>query len=221
LRVAQWIASGDPLPEFDFHCPLLSLPRAFATTLQTIPDSVPYLHADSHEIDRWRTRLAENRSGFNVGLAWAGSSVHAQDRNRSLALSFLSPLARIPNVNFYSLQKGDAATQARNPSDAMKLVDWTEELKDFADTAALIANLDLVITVDTAVAHLAGAMGKPVWVLLPFVPDWRWMMDREDSPWYPTMRLFRQKAAGQWDKVIERVVDCLARLVESAAGVRE
>jgi Flp pilus assembly protein TadD len=218
---AQFITPSEPLPPFDFYCPALSLPSAFGTTLQTIPNSVPYLQTNSGEIERWRERLAGKGTGFKVGLAWAGSSKHANDRNRSLSLSFLSPLAQIPNVNFYSLQKGDAATQARNPSDAMKLVDWTEELKDFADTAALIANLDLVITVDTAVAHLAGAMGKPVWVLLPFVPDWRWMMDREDSPWYPTMRLFRQKVAGQWDEVITRVADSLAKLSKSFAGVHE
>ena len=126
-----------------------------------------------------------------------------------MTLSQFAPLARLPGVSFYSLQKGEQAGQARNPPTGLELIDWTEDLHDFADTAALIANLDLVISVDTAVAHLAGAMGRPVWLLLPFIPDWRWLLDREDSPWYPTMRLFRQKAAGQWDDVIARVTECL------------
>ena len=130
-----------------------------------------------------------------------------------MTLSQFAPLARLPGVSFYSLQKGEQAGQARNPPTGLELIDWTEDLHDFADTAALIANLDLVISVDTAVAHLAGAMGKPVWVLLPFVPDWRWLLEREDSPWYPTMRLFRQKAIGQWHEVIERVVEQLGRCI--------
>jgi ADP-heptose:LPS heptosyltransferase len=122
----------------------------------------------------------------------------------------LARLGQVPGVRFFSLQKGEAAAEARTPPPGMELVDWTEELTDFADTAALIANLDLIITVDTAVAHLAGAMGKPVWTLLSFVADWRWLREREDSPWYPSMRLFRQSALGDWDNVIKRVADQLS-----------
>jgi tetratricopeptide (TPR) repeat protein len=210
LSIAQCIVPGEALPPFDFHCPLMTLPLVFGTMLQTIPQTVPYLQVDAREIERWRERLASNRTGLSVGLAWAGRSSHTNDRNRSLPISFLAPLAQVPNVNFYSLQKGEAATQPKSLPNGMNLIDWSQDLSDFADTAALVANLDLVITVDTAVAHLAGAMGKPVWLLLPFVPDWRWMRDREDSPWYPTMRLFRQKAIKRWDEVIARVAACLA-----------
>jgi Flp pilus assembly protein TadD len=214
--VAQWLTPGEPLPPFDFHCPLLSLPLAFGTRMQTIPSSTAYLQAETQEIERWRKRFPDSCPDSKLGLAWAGQSAHTNDRNRSVPLSLLVPLSHVPGLNFYSLQKGDRAMQAQNPPGGMKLVDWTQELRDFSDTAALIANLDLVITVDTAVAHLAGAMGKPVWLLLPFVPDWRWMMDREDSPWYPTMRLFRQKAIGQWEEVVERVSEALRSFVPRA-----
>ena len=189
----------------------MSLPLALGTTVQTIPGSVPYLHADSRAIERWRERLARDAVGLKLklGLVWAGNATQKNDR-RSLPLSLLAPLARVQGVDFYSLQKGASARQAKAAPGGMNLIDWTEELSDFADTAALVANLDLVITVDTAVAHLAGAMAKPVWVLVPFMPDWRWPLGREDSPWYPTARLFRQQATGRWDEVIERVAGCLA-----------
>jgi tetratricopeptide (TPR) repeat protein len=209
-EVAQWVAPGEPLPLFDAHCPLMSLPLALGTTVQTIPRSVPYLQVDSRAIERWRERLAHDPGGLKVGLAWAGSSAHKNDRNRSLPLSLLAPWAQVQGVAFYSLQKGEAAGQAKDSPGGMNLIDWTEALGDFADTAALVANLDLVISVDTAVVHLAGALGRPVWVLAPFMPDWRWLLEREDSPWYPTVRLFRQKTAGRWDEVIERVAECLA-----------
>ncbi len=142
-----------------------------------------------------------------VGLVWAGSSTHKNDRNRSMKLAHLITLGQISGVRLFSLQKGDAAIQAKNPPAGVELVDWTDELKDFADTAALIANLDLIIAVDTSLAHLAGAMGKPVWMLLPFVPDWRWLLEREDSPWYPSMRLFRQPCRGDWESVIRRMAE--------------
>jgi ADP-heptose:LPS heptosyltransferase len=148
---------------------------------------------------------------MKVGLVWAGRSTHTNDKNRSLVLRQLAPLAAIEGIQFYSLQKGPAAAQVIDDCPAaLNLIDYGDKLTDFAETAAMIENLDLVITVDTAVAHLAGALAKPVWVLLPFVPDWRWLLDREDSPWYPTMRLFRQKAIGQWDQVIARVAQCLS-----------
>ena len=209
-RECQIVAEGQPLPIFDLHCPLLSLPRVFQTTLTNLPQIVPYLHADAEDAKRWRHRLDELGPSVKVGLAWAGRPTHKDDRNRSMKLARLAPLGQVPGVRFFSLQKGDAAAQAKTPPAGMELVDWTEELKDFADTAALIANLDLVIAVDTAVVHLAGAMGKPVWTLLPFVSDWRWLLERDGSPWYPTMRLFRQSSLGDWDRVIARVAEALS-----------
>jgi ADP-heptose:LPS heptosyltransferase len=140
---------------------------------------------------------------------WAGNPAHARDHDRSLLLSAFAPLAGLRNVRVFSLQKGDRAAEARTPPPGMNLFDFTPELNDFADTAALVSNLDLVVASDTAVAHLAGAMGKPVWLLLPFAPDWRWMLNRTDSPWYPTMRLFRQRRWGDWSEPIEQIVATL------------
>jgi tetratricopeptide (TPR) repeat protein len=211
----QIVARGQPLGAFDLHCPLLSLPRVFGTTLANVPNDVPYLHADAEEAGRWRSRLAEHSPLVKVGLGWAGNPRNRTDRSRSINLARLAPLGQVPGVRFFSLQKGAAAAEAKTPPHGMELVDWTEDLKDFADTAALIAKLDLVIAVDTAVAHLAGAMGRPVWTLLPFVPDWRWLLEREDSPWYPSMRLFRQPSVGDWDSVIARVAEALSLWIEN------
>jgi tetratricopeptide (TPR) repeat protein len=210
----QIVVRGQPLPAFDLHCPLLSLPRVFRTNLANIPKDVPYLHADVEGAKRWQQRLASHSPMVKVGLAWAGSPIHKNDRDRSMKLARLAPLGQVPGARFFSLQKGEAAAEAKSPPPGMELVDWTQELKDFADTAALIDNLDLVIAVDTAVAHLAGAMGKPVWTLLPFASDWRWLLQRQDSPWYPSMRLFRQPCIGDWDSIIVRVVDTLALWIE-------
>lgn len=208
--VTQWIAFDEPLPPFDVQCPLMSLPLAFGTTPETIPCSIPYLKADAGDVERWRARLAHEPDGLKVGLVWAGRPTHKNDRNRSLPLAMLAPVAGIPNVNFYSLQKGGPSSQTKSPPGGMTLVDWTDELNDFADTAALVANLDLVISVDTAVAHLTGALGTPVWLLAPHVTDWRWPPGSEDSPWYPTMRLFRQRAPNEWKEAIERAAGSLA-----------
>jgi len=202
----QVVARGHPLPAFDLHCPLLSLPRIFGTTLDTIPNAVPYLQSDPHDAENCRREFRDHEPITKVGLAWAGNPAHKDDHNRSMQLATLAPLVHIPGVRFFSLQKGEWG----NPRTGLEIIDWTKEPKDFADTAALIANLDLVIAVDTAVAHLAGAMGKPVWTLLPFVPDWRWLLDREDSPWYPSMRLFRQPSREDWDSVVAQVVDALS-----------
>jgi Flp pilus assembly protein TadD len=193
------------LPPFEIHCPLLSLPRILGTTLETIPAQIPYLSAESAQLESWRGRLSMLARARNVGLVWAGSAAHVNDRNRSMQLADLSPLAKSES-RFFSLQKGEPAIQARVPVPGMALVDWTDELDDLAQTAALISNLDLVISVDTAVAHLAGALGKPTWLMLPAAPDWRWMWGRTDSPWYPTMKLFRQPARGDWNTVIQRIV---------------
>ena len=202
------VTEGEPLPPFDVQCPLLSLPLAFRTDLNSIPASVPYLKPDRKQSAKWKSRLAAESPHRRIGLVWAGSSMHKKDRTRSVELSQLAPLAAIPGNSFFSLQMGEAAKQV--PPVEMALQDFTAELNDFADTAALLDNLDLVVTVDTAVAHLAGAMGKPVWVLVSYAPDWRWLLQREDSPWYPTMRLFRQTSIGDWANVIRRVADSLA-----------
>ncbi|MGD0140040.1 MAG: tetratricopeptide repeat-containing glycosyltransferase family protein [Tepidisphaeraceae bacterium] len=202
------VTEGEPLPPFDVQCPLLSLPLAFRTDLNSIPASVPYLKPDRKQSAMWKKRLAAKYPHRRIGLAWAGSAMHKKDRTRSLELSQLVPLAAIPGTSFFSLQTGEAGKQV--PPAEMTLHDFTAELNDFADTAALLNNLDLVITVDTAVAHLAGAMGKPVWVLVSYAPDWRWLLHREDSPWYPTMRLFRQTSIGDWANVIQRVANSLA-----------
>jgi tetratricopeptide (TPR) repeat protein len=183
---------------FDWQCSLMSLPLAFGTQLATIPRDVPYLRADSAA---WAQRLPAD--GLSVGLVWAGNPKHTRDRQRSIALDQLAGLTRLPGVTFYSLQKGPAAQDLT--ASALPIVDLAGQIEDFADTAAIVANLDLVICVDTAVAHLAGALGKPVWILVPYVSDWRWLKDRSDSPWYPTMRLFRQPATGRWDDVLEQV----------------
>jgi hypothetical protein len=203
------VGSTPNLADFDVHCPLASLPAKLATTLQTIPADVPYLAADAALAAKWKQRLA-SESGLNVGLAWAGRPTHPHDRARSISAATLRRLTETAGVTFVSLQKGEAAGQWKDAG--LRVLDWTDELADFADTAGLVANLNLVVTVDTAVAHLAGAMGKPVWVMLPYVPDWRWMLDRTDSPWYPSARLFRQKRAGDWEAVVEDVRVALREL---------
>jgi hypothetical protein len=150
--------------------------------------------------------------GYKVGIAWAGQSAHANDRNRSTTLDTFAPLAQVDGVHYFSLQKQSGSSFIPHPS-SFPLSDWTEELHDFMDTAALIDNLDLVITIDSAVAHLAGAMGKPVWVFLPRSPDWRWLLDRTDSPWYPTARLFRQIIKGDWNPPVQQATETLRALV--------
>jgi len=181
------------LPPFDFHAPLLDLPRLLGTTLRSVPADVPYIAADPARVEKWSHLLAADPPGKRVGLVWSGNPHHGNDRNRSIYLRDLQPLADVPGVTFFSLQKGAAGSQASDSTLKIKVVDHTPRLTDFSETAALLANLELIITVDTSVAHLAGALGRPIWVLLPFAPDWRWMIDRTDSPWYPTMRLFRQR----------------------------
>lgn len=203
------VQRGQPLPRFDVHCPLMTLPAIFGTTLDTIPQQTPLLRADDAIIERWRTRIARNDDSMHVGLAWAGSKTHHDDRNRSLRLADLAPLGNVPSVTFHSLQKGDQAVDVFTPPAGMRIRDWSNDIADFADTAGLAANLDLVISVDTSVAHLAGSIGKPVWTLLPFAPDWRWLQGREETSWYPTMRLFRQPTYGDWPSVIARVASLL------------
>jgi tetratricopeptide (TPR) repeat protein len=206
------IARGDPLPAFDLQCPLLSLPRAFNTTLQTIPAPHLYLTIDPERVRQWAAKLSLPRKSLNVGLCWAGSSTHSNDAKRSIDPARLTPLA-CDGVTFYSLQKHDESDASLDVPDKLALKDLRNQLVDFVDTAGVISNLDLVISVDTAVAHLAGALGKPVWLLLPFAADWRWLLSREDSPWYPAMRLFRQATAGDWESVLRRVTEELSGVV--------
>jgi len=209
--VAELLASGQALPSFDLACPLLSLPRAFATSLETIPAEVPYLFAEADAVARWRQAL--EGPGLKVGIAWAGSPLHRRDTRRSMDLEKLEPLLRIAGVHWFALQVGErAADLARLPPGLV--TDLSPRLSDFADTAAVIANLDLVVTVDTALAHLAGATGRPTWLMLQMAADWRWLTDREDSPWYPTLRLFRQRRRGDWEDVVEQVCVALCRRLE-------
>jgi tetratricopeptide (TPR) repeat protein len=210
-QLGEVISADDAIPEFEFHGPLLSLPRAFNTDINSIPAATPYLRVDRALAEAWKERLVSAPRGFRVGLVWAGRPTHKRDRHRSFALTQFLPMAAVNGVSFFSLQKGPASKQIDNLPQSMKLIDYSSDLHDFADTAALIANLDLVIGADTAVIHLAAAMGKPVWLLLPAIPDWRWLMNREDSPWYPTMRLYRQTSLGDWAEVLNRVTGSLAK----------
>ncbi|MHC4105797.1 MAG: tetratricopeptide repeat protein, partial [Planctomycetota bacterium] len=195
--------------DWDFFIPLLSLPGIFGTTLENIPTQVPYLFANTDKVALWKTRLAE--TGLKVGLVWAGTNM---DPQRSCHPKWFKPLSDIPGIHLYGLQKGIPARQieVEGLPEGMTMTNFGREFEDFSDTAAVIENLDLVISIDTSVAHLAGAMGKPVWVLLPHIPDWRWFLDREDSPWYPTMRLFRQNTRGNWEEVLKRVARQLQAL---------
>jgi tetratricopeptide (TPR) repeat protein len=206
---AKVLSAGDRLPSFDLHCPLLSLPLALGTTLGTIPPPAR-LTPPPDRVAAWDKRLAPLPTP-RIGLCWAGSPRHddpvarAIDRRRSITLAHYAPLAGVSGATFVALQKGEAAAQATDPPAGLPVHDWTAELRDFADTAALIEALDLVITVDTAVAHLAATLGKPTWILNRLYACWRWLLDRNDSPWYPTVRLFRQPAPGDWRTVIDAV----------------
>jgi tetratricopeptide (TPR) repeat protein len=203
--ISRIFRRSDVLPHFDFHIPLQSLPRVFQTTERTIPATTPYLAAPQQIAGYWKERLA-SEPGPKVGLAWAGS--HAYSGRRSNSLEIFAPLAEIPGIRFYSLQKGP---ESRQPIPrGLSIVDYTDQMSDFADLAGFIDNLDLVISVDTSVAHLAGAMAKPVWTLVGFALDFRWLQNRLDSPWYPTMRLFRQEKGEKWTAVVARITNELA-----------
>jgi hypothetical protein len=217
----QIVSRGDLLPDFDIHCPLLSLPLAFGTRLETIPSEIPYLSAPESKTSAWRDRLGKHQKP-RVGLVWAGNprkelpNAHRIDRQRSMEFDRLAPVLQVTECEFYSLQKGDdAVMQLRDSLLHQQVIDWTDDLHDFSDTAALIENLDLIITVDTSVAHLAGALGKPFWLLNRYNTCWRWLLDRDDSPWYPTARQFRQDDTRQWDNVIARVHTALQDFVRS------
>ncbi|AXK79785.1 tetratricopeptide repeat protein [Pseudolabrys taiwanensis] len=204
------VARGETLPAFDVHCPLLSLPLAMKTDLESVPAPIPYLHANAERIERWKPRL-EALPGKRVAIAWAGHTRHVNDRNRSLALEQLAPLFARDGVSFVSIQRelrdGDAEILARYGN----VTHVGDALTDMADTAAIAALADLTLAVDTSVVHLAGALGRPVWIMLPFVPDWRWGLTQETSPWYPQARLFRQPALADWAQVVAAVGGALTR----------
>ncbi|MPZ36410.1 MAG: tetratricopeptide repeat protein [Rhodospirillales bacterium] len=208
--VATVVGRGDALPSYDVHCPIGSLPLALRTDVSTTPASVPYLAARDERVAKWRERI-ERLPSPRIAVAWSGRVDHANDRNRSITLERFAPLLAAGQGSFVSIQRelrsGDADTLAQLPN----VTHVGDGLGDFDDTAAVMALADLVVAVDTSVVHLAGAMGRPVWVLLPFQPDWRWLLDREDSPWYPAARLFRQPRPGDWESVIGRVREELSR----------
>jgi len=210
----------DAVPRFDFHCSLLSLPRLFGTTLETIPAQAPYLRADPALVERWRERLRGRPAGLRVGLAWSSQSKMPDAAVKSMTLEALAPLAAVAGTRFYSLQLGRAAEEAA--SGPVPMEDLTGEIRDFADTAALTQCMDLVISVDTAVAHLAGALARPVWTLLRYAPDWRWYPDEVKSRWYPTMRLYRQSSPGDWGAAVGTLVrdldDAVGRGLGAAPG---
>ena len=207
---AMVLAQGEPLPEFDLHCPLMSLPLACGTTLDTVPAAERYLTADPERVAACSARLG-NTARPRVGLVWSGNPAHGNDYARSIALVDLLGSLDGAGVTFVSLQKDVRSHDRATLAARADILHCGEELRDFDDTAAWIEAMDLVISVDTSVAHLAGALGKPVWVLLPYAPDWRWLLEREDSPWYPTARLFRQPRSGDWDGVLLAVACALTQ----------
>jgi Flp pilus assembly protein TadD/ADP-heptose:LPS heptosyltransferase len=214
------VAKGSPLPAFDVHAPLLSLPRLLGTTLATVPEVVPYLFPDEQLVQDWRRELSSVQA-FKVGIAWQGNPKHRGDRQRSVPLAQFAPLARLEGVRLFSLQKGPGTEQLPALAGRWDLTNLGGRTSDdWMETAAVMKGLDLVVTVDVGVAHLAGALGVPVWVALPFAPDWRWLLDREDSPWYPSMRLFRQAERGNWDPVFDRIAREVERRLASPLANR-
>lgn len=206
--IDQITQMGTPLPAFDVYVPLLSLPGILGTRIDTVPAEVPYLQIPETS---FQLPPAQTDQPRKVGLVWSGGNLYKYNQSRSFSLQVLESVLSVPDIAFYSLQKGIPQIEITTLGWQNKLVDLNDRLTDMAETAAAIAQLDLVITVDTSVAHLAGALGKPVWVMLAQVPDWRWMQHRPDSPWYPTMRLFRQQQPGDWQGVITEVVQALAQ----------
>ena len=202
--VSKVLGSDEPLPEYDAHFPLLSLPRVFATTAETIPSAASYMTVPEPHRTAARAWIDSGRAKLNVGLVWAGSREHSNDRNRSCPLAALAPLLALPGIAWFSLQQGEASNELDAFADPKPVIALPASAP-LIDTAALIAELDLVISVDTSIAHLAGALGRRCWLLLPFAPDWRWMLDRDDTPWYPAMRLFRQSHLHDWSSVVVRL----------------
>lgn len=220
--VHQLIGQGETVPSYDYHCPLMSLPRILGITLDTIPATLPYLRADASKVQDWARRMGPACQALRVGLTWAGEARPGSDevemnQRRSMTFARLTPLLDLPGIEFYSVQKGEAAQNQLSLSPYKhRVIDLSAGFSDFAETAALLENLDLLISVDTAVVHLAGALGKPVWLLNRFDTCWRWLLERNDSPWYPgVMRIFRQPTAGDWDTVVAETKQALHLLSQS------
>jgi hypothetical protein len=213
--ISQVVAQGDTLPAFDFQCPLLSLPLAFKTELDNIPPVLQELTSARERVTKWKTKLGE-KTKPRIGLVWSGSTTHKNDHNRSLALHQILP--HLPsNIEYVCLQKEMRDADKKILAQQTKIKYFGEALADFTDTAALCELMDVVISVDTSVAHLAGTLGKLTWILLPFRPDWRWLTDRDDSPWYPSVKLYRQSKIGDWDNVLRKIENNLT-MIEHADG---
>lgn len=224
--IDELVPEGEPLPEFDVHAPLMSLPAIFSTTLTTVPAEIPYLFAECDLVEHWKQKLAHVK-GFRIGITWQGNPHHQWDLHRSIPLLSFEPLARVDGVSLVSLQKSGGTQQIQEVAGRFHVLslgsDLDEQSGAFVDTAAVMKNLDLVICADTSIAHLAGALGVPVWIAISKISDWRWLLARDDSPWYPTAKLFRQKSLGDWTEVIERMATELSNRVsakEHAAGIR-
>lgn len=202
------VARGSLPPPFDLHCEMMSLPMVMGLKPEHLPGPIPYLSADSRRVARWRKRLSRLPRPLTA-LVWAGRPTHPNDLNRSMSLADLAPLGR-SGATFLAVQKGPKAAEAKTPPAGMNVVALEDEIKDFEDTAAILSVADLLISVDSSPVHLAGALGRSVWTLLPFLPDWRWLLGRDDTPWYPTMRLFRQESPGDWAGVVARAAEALA-----------
>ncbi len=209
---ARTVPRGEPLPSFDAHLSLMSLPRVFDTTPDSVPWNGPYLRSDPRRAEHWKRELVPG-ARRHVGISWAGRPQYWDDRKRSIALALLAPLARLEHVALYSLQWGEGRSQLESLPPGMRVVDFGDRIRDFDEMAALAGCLDLVVSVDSSATHLAGALGIPAWLLLAYAPDWRWLLERESSPWYPSVRIFRQAADRRWEGVVQRVATELAALV--------
>ena len=209
------IQRGTIPPPFDVHCEMMSLPMALGLTLSDLPGPIPYLSAHPTRLAKWRKRLAKYPRPL-VALVWAGRPNHHNDANRSIALADLAPLGAT-GATFLAMQKGPRAMDAKTPPPGMSILSFDDDITGFEDTAAILTVADLLISVDSSPVHLAGALGRPAWVMLPFVPDWRWLMEREDTPWYPSLRLFRQTARGDWPGVVRRMAAELTNLCKGAS----
>jgi len=219
-EIIEMTSHGKSHIQFDTQIPLLSLPGIFDVSVDTIPQNPSYIIPDPVLVSQWRSKFNHDNN-LKVGIAWAGNPKHINDRNRSCSLNNFAHLTSIKGITFYSLQKGPASIDSNNCHKGINLIDLDSELEDFADTAAAIDNMDLIISVDTSVVHLAGAIGKPVWTLLPFVPDWRWMLERSDTPWYPSMRLFRQRQLHDWEGVFEQITESLTKFRKNNINLKD
>jgi tetratricopeptide (TPR) repeat protein len=213
--VVEVIGEGEPIPAFDCHLAIMSLPCVFNTTVETVPNKVPYIKTDPARREHWRQEFARRTNKFKVGLVWEGGPFQPENFLRSNSLAAYAPLADVPGVAFFGLQKGPAEAQCANPPAGMDFTNLGPYIKDFSDTAAILDNLDLLISIDTSVIHVAGALAKPIWMLLAYSPGQMWMFEREDSPWYPTMKIYRQPAFKDWATPVGRVKQDLIKLLES------